>query len=343
MKRSRKLSNDVSRQPAAKQAASTADASKQGTLVQVARLYYEENLSQQGIADQLGVSRPLINLYLKNARESGIVRIQIIDPTNACWDLEALLKEATGVKHIKVIRNPRGAQSLSLRALAGAAAEHIAECLSDGDTFGLAWGRTTAAVTEWLKPTRARNVDMVPLMGDSGHSVLHSQMNRLVMQAAEQLGARAHFISLPMVLSSADLRNALVKENGVREIISQWDRLDLVCIGIGVVPPVSGMVVYIGDDVLPRLIKEGAVGDLCGIYYDRNGRIIKSGLEDRIISASFGQLQAAGSLVAVACGDEKTLAVLGALRTGLVSRLFIDQSMAERIIAEIAAEKKDNT
>jgi DNA-binding transcriptional regulator LsrR (DeoR family) len=98
------------------------------------------------------------------------------------------------------------------------------------------------------------------------------------------------------------------------------------------------MVVYIGDDVLPRLIKEGAVGDLCGIYYDRNGRIIKSGFEDRIIAASLGQLKAAGSLVAVACGDDKALAVLGALRTGLISRLFIDQSMAERIIEEIAAE-----
>jgi DNA-binding transcriptional regulator LsrR (DeoR family) len=85
------------------------------------------------------------------------------------------------------------------------------------------------------------------------------------------------------------------------------------------------------------------VGDLCGIYYDRNGRIIKSGFEDRIIAASIEQLQAAGSLVAVACGDDKAVAVLGALRTGLISTLFIDQSMAERILADLAAEKTRKT
>jgi len=343
MKRSSKSTGSAREQGTSKLAAPKEDASKQGTLVQVAQLYYEENLSQQEIADRLGVSRPLINLYLKSAREAGIVRIQIIDPTNVCTDLGASLKKAIRVKHITVIPNPRGSQTLSLRAVAGAAAEHLTESLSDGATFGLAWGRTTAAVTDLLKPTRARHVDVVPLMGDSGHSVLHSQMNQLVMQAAQQLGVKAHFLSLPMIVSSAGLRDALVKEDGIRDIVSQWDRLDLACVGIGVVPPVPGMVVYIGDEVLPRLINDGAVGDICGIYYDRGGRILKSGFEGRTIAASLEQLKAAASLVAVACGDDKALAVLGALRTGLVSTLFIDQSMAERILAEISAENNRKT
>lgn len=328
---------------APKQGASKEKTSKQGTLVQVARLYYEENLSQQEVADRLGVSRSLIALYLQNAREAGIVRVKIVDPTNNCIGLSAALMKQTGVKQITVIPNPRGSQTLSLRAVAGAAAEHLAESLADGATFGLAWGRTTAMVTDRLNPTRARHVDVLPLMGDSGHSGLHSQMNQLVMQAAQRLGAKAHFLSLPMVVSSAGLRNALANEDGIRDVISQWDRIDLACMGIGVVPPVPGMVVYIGDDALPRLIKDGAVGDLSGIYYDREGRIIKSGLEDRLIAASIEQLKAAGSLVAVACGDDKAVAVLGAIRTGLVSALFIDQSMAERILAEITAENSNKT
>jgi deoxyribonucleoside regulator len=348
MTRSRKSAEKDSKQPPAKRGASKVISSRQetaklGTLVQVAQLYYEENLSQQEIADRLGVSRPLINLYLQNAREVGIVRIQIIDPTNNCIGLASTLKKQTGVKHITIIPNPRGSQSLSLRAVAGAAAEHLTESLSDGATFGLAWGRTTATVTDLLKPTRARQVNVVPLMGDSGHSVLHSQMNQLVMLAAQRLGVKAHFLSLPMILSSPGLRNALVKEDGIRDIIRQWDRLDLACVGIGVVPPVTGMVVYIGDEALPRLIKNGAVGDICGIYYDRDGKIIKSGFEDRMIAASVDQLKAAVSLVSVASGDDKALAVLGAMRTGLVSTLFIDQSMAERIIEEIAAEKSNKT
>ncbi|MEI7902596.1 MAG: sugar-binding domain-containing protein, partial [bacterium] len=141
----------------------------------------------------------------------------------------------------------------------------------------------------------------------------------------------------PMVVSSPELRSALVKEVGIRDVIDRWDRVDLACVGIGVVPPVPGMVVYIGDEQLPRLIEAGAVGDLCGIYYDREGRIIKSGLEDRLIAAGLRQMKAMGNLVAVACGEEKAVAVLGALRTGLISTLFIDQKTVERILAGLQA------
>jgi deoxyribonucleoside regulator len=315
------------------------DAPRQATLVQVARLYYEEELSQKEIAERLGVSRSLIAHYLQNAREAGIVRIQIVDPTDSCTELASALIEVTGVMNITVIPNPRGSQDLSLRAVADAAAEHLAASLEDGNTLGLAWGRTTAAVVDLLASTRAQRIDVLPLMGESGHSGLHSQMNSLVMQAALCLGAKAHFLSLPMVVGSSRLRNELENETGISDVIDRWDRIDLACVGIGVVPPVPGMVVYIGDEHLPRLIEDGAVGDMCGIYYDRDGRIIESGLEDRMIAASAEQLKAAGSLVAVACGEDKGVAVLGALRTGLVSTLFIDQAMAERILEGLSTEK----
>ena len=155
--------------------------------------------------------------------------------------------------------------------------------------------------------------------------------------AAGKLRANANFLSLPMVLSSPSLRNALAKEVGVREVIGRWDGINLACVGIGVVPPVPGMVVYIGEEHLPRLVEAGAVGDMCGIYYDQEGEVIKSGLEDRMIAASVDQLRAIDCLVAVACGQDKAVAVLGALRTGLISALFIDQDMAEQILAGLHA------
>ena len=95
----------------------------------------------------------------------------------------------------------------------------------------------------------------------------------------------------------------------------KWCRLDTLV--------TLSMVVYIGEAHLPRLVEAGAVGDICGIYYDREGRIIKSGLEDRMIAAGVDQLRAIDCLTAVACGVNKAVSVLGALRTGLISALFI--------------------
>ena len=313
--------------------------SVQSRLVQIAHLYYDENLSQQEIASRLDVSRSLIAQYLQHAREAGIVRIQIIDPADTCTDLAAALKKATGIKHISVISNPRGSQTLSFRAVANAAADFITAELKDGDAFGLAWGRTSTMVVDLLNRPHARRINVFPLMGESGHSELHSQMNQMVMQAAQRLHGKAHFLSLPMVVSSPSLCNALLNEAGIQEVIGRWNKINIACVGLGVVPPVPGMVVYIGEEYLPRLVEAGAVGDICGIYYDRQGRIIKSGLEDRMIAANVDQLKSIDCLVAVACGEDKASAVLGAARTGLISALFIDQDMAEQIMDEQAAGK----
>ena len=77
------------------------------------------------------------------------------------------------------------------------------------------------------------------------------------------------------------------------------------------------------------------MGDVCGVYFDSEGRIVKSGLEDRMIGINLPQLKEVGCVVGVACGDDKATAVLGALRTGLLSALFIDQCMAERILVQV--------
>ena len=308
------------------------------TLVQVAHLYYDDNLSQQQIADRLGVSRSLIAQYLQRARDAGIVRIHIMDPDGTCTELEQGIKEEAGLEHVTVTPNPHGSQELAFRAVADAASEYLGNVLRDGDTLGLAWGRMLRMVVDLLKPPKASGIDVLPIMGESGHSGMHSQMNHLVMHAAEKLGANPQFLSLPMVVSSPFLRDALLNEEGIRDVTARWNRLSVACVGIGVVPPVPGMVVYIGEQHLPRMIEAGAVGDICGIYYDSEGKVLDTGLEDRTIGIDQRQLRRVKRLVAVACGAEKMGAVVGALRMGLLSSLFIDQSLAERVLTGLRAE-----
>lgn len=44
-------------------------------LVQAARLYYEDGLTQAQVAAKIGVSRPQVSKMLAHAREAGIVHI----------------------------------------------------------------------------------------------------------------------------------------------------------------------------------------------------------------------------------------------------------------------------
>ena len=48
-------------------------------MIEVARLYYEDGLSQNEIAKKLEISRPLVSIILNEAKERGIVTITISD------------------------------------------------------------------------------------------------------------------------------------------------------------------------------------------------------------------------------------------------------------------------
>lgn len=55
----------------------TADKNKRELLIEVARLYYYDNLKQQEIADRLNIPRSSISRILSKAHKEGIVEIII--------------------------------------------------------------------------------------------------------------------------------------------------------------------------------------------------------------------------------------------------------------------------
>ena len=67
-------------------------------LVQAARLYYEDGLTQAQVAAKIGVSRPQVSKMLAHAREAGIVHIEIRPPVAGDAELLKLLQQRFGIK-----------------------------------------------------------------------------------------------------------------------------------------------------------------------------------------------------------------------------------------------------
>ena len=74
------------------------DKSKIQMLVKVAKMYYLDNMNQNEIANEIGVSRPLISKYLSDAKELGIVKIQIHDLLEDEIDEIDVLKDMYGIE-----------------------------------------------------------------------------------------------------------------------------------------------------------------------------------------------------------------------------------------------------
>ena len=64
------------------------DIEKKRFLAKIARLYYQEGLTQQNIAHKLNISRTKVSRYLTRARNDKIVEIQINHPAEDFSQME---------------------------------------------------------------------------------------------------------------------------------------------------------------------------------------------------------------------------------------------------------------
>lgn len=313
-----------------------------GTLIQIATLYYLEDHSQQEIADELGVSRSLVALYLKKARDQGIIRFSIINPQDNLEDLACGIQELAGLHHVVVVPSSHNSSTLTRRSLAGVVARHLEDTLKDGDVIGLGWGRTVAEVINLLAPSKPRLVDVVPLLGESssGISGSFSQINQMVMNTAHAFNGRAHFLLVPLLVSSNALRTSLYEDEAVKGVSSLWDHLDYAVMGVGSIVPQDGEVVYIGPENLSMFEQQGAVGDVVVRYFNIQGSYIQTDFHDRLIGIDLPQLTRAKHRIALASGIEKARATVGVLRSGVCTDLFVDEILARAVLEELSSAEK---
>jgi len=304
------------------------------TLVQVARLYYEENLSQQQLADKLGVSRSLIALYLKRAREQGIVKIEINDPHDTCEDLAYILQLNMSVSRVVVVPSSHNSAALTRRSIAGALARHLESSLKDGDCLGIGFGRTMAELADLLVPSKPRTIDVVPLVGESSSGLIgtYSQVNLHVLNIAGNFNGTPHFLAAPLLVHTQALRDMLVADEVISSTVSYWDQLTHICVGIGTLPPAQAEVVYIGNENLDGFAEAGGVGDICVRYFDSAGKFLDNNLYQRVIGIGVEQMRRTEHFMAVASGIEKARAVRALLRSHLVTELFVDEELARAIL-----------
>ncbi len=107
------------------------------TLVQIANIYYKDNLSQQAIANQLGVSRSLIATCLQRARDQQVVRIEIADLRDDTAHLALELSWRFGIEKTALAPYGHKSDELTRRAVAAEAAKFIEARMNDGDVLGI--------------------------------------------------------------------------------------------------------------------------------------------------------------------------------------------------------------
>ena len=84
----------------------------------------------------------------------------------------------------------------------------------------------------------------------------------------------------------------------------------------------------------------GAVGDMSLRFFDLQGKPVRTPLDERVIGLPLEDLARIPRVMALAGGASKTLAIMGALRTGVIDVLIPDKFTAARLAGEPAPSMK---
>jgi DNA-binding transcriptional regulator LsrR (DeoR family) len=308
------------------------------TVLRAARLYYEDGLTQRQVADELAVSRPQVSRLLARARAEGIVCISVVDPFATCEEIEGRLVEVFELDEA-VVTAGEGLSGETLRRHIGlAAAEYLRNLLVDKLRVGIGWGRTLHAVVQALDAERRVSIQVFPLIGGIGQVSPSFQVNDLTRRTAEAFGGNWQPLYAPAFVADPEARNVLLRHPDVGKVVGSWDHLDVAVVGIGSFCHHTSISVtgYQEEHLLQALVERGAVGDLCGRFFDAQGK--QCLVEPGVIGISLEQLRTLGQVIGIAGGEEKVMAILSALRGGYLNILITDTVTAEAVLERYEAE-----
>lgn len=305
-------------------------------LAELARAYYEQELTQAQIAELHDVSRSQVSRYLRAARDEGIVQIRIVAPGDRDDGLEGRLRAAfPGLREVAVARVFDRHPPLVRRAVARATARMLDRLVRPGQTVCLGAGRTMALVAATLTARPVRGVIVVPATGNAAHAAHESDYNAVTHAIATAWGALAFAINAPAIVGPGASASDLERSNPqIREALAAARSADLFVLGLG---SLAGDEIFVRTGLisageLDRVRSAGAVGDLCGNFFDAQGSRVDGPFTDRVVGIGLEDVRRAGISMVCAGGAEKVAAIVGALRGGLADCLVTDEHTARAVL-----------
>ena len=241
------------------------------THVRIAWLYYAEGLTQDAVAQLLGITRVRVVKILNQCRQDGTVQIRVVPRLAHCSKAERALEARYGLERAIVVPAPQ--REASVNGLIGSVTgQYLDEVLADGMAIGLGWGETLSASLSQIPRRRFDDMTIVSLLGGLTE-VSSVNPSEFAWRFADRLGARCYMMAAPVFAPDARTRDALVGHPGIGQVFDRARRLDLAIVSVGNLSPDSTILKYalLQREEWSSLEQAGAVGDVLCRFIDAQG------------------------------------------------------------------------
>lgn len=304
-------------------------------LAQIASMYYEQDMTQNEIAEQLGLSRVKVYRLLQEARQANVVQITIQFPLMRDNALEDQLKTTFSLKDALVLRISGQSEVRTLQQLGQLGARYLENKLRHSTTMAICLGRSTYEVIQAISPDFQANVQVAQAIGNMPGLYREYDSSALAAQLARKLGGEVMYLSSPLMADTREAAHVIRSQRDIERTLHIARSADVALIGIGnLAPETSGFVRagFLSLDDLPALKTNGAVGDIAWRIIQESGELYECDFNHRVIGITLDELREIPTTIAVASGIDKAHAMLGALRTGAIDVLCTDSKAAQQVL-----------
>jgi DNA-binding transcriptional regulator LsrR (DeoR family) len=300
--------------------------------LRIAWMYYVEGLTQNEIADKLGIGRVTVVRNIHEALKQREVKIWIEGEIAECFELEVQLKQAFGLREAIVVPEPTSPESVT-KAIGVAAGMYITDNLTDDMSIGVGWGATLYESLQTLTPRELENVQVVSLLGGIVQARRYNP-SEFAWQFARIVGADCYLLAAPAVVDSPETKEALIERCGLRDVLRRAERVDMALLSVGTMAPDSTAFRFgfSSEEERTALIRLGAVGDLLYNFYDNTGTLVDHPINQRVISIPLEQLRGVRLRVIASGGHEKVKPILGAIKLVNCNVLITNEATARELL-----------
>ena len=298
--------------------------------VRVAWLYFMEGLTQADIAARLGITRLRANRLLGEARESGLVNIQVKARLADCVALERELVAETGLKDAVIVPTPADAEQIATvlgRATADYLARHLGE--NRARALGIGWGATLRETVRHLASANLRDLSINSMMGGLTYG---SELNtfEIASEFARRVNAQCNYLAAPIYSGSPKSRDTILAQDVFRETFQRLAAIDVALMSVGDLSRRSLLIRYgLPRDVTVEALRSaGAVGDIMGTFLDAAGHPVRHPVNKRVIALPFETLRKVATVIVASGGLNKTAVLASVLRGRLCNVLIADEASA---------------
>ncbi|GAA0076714.1 sugar-binding transcriptional regulator [Clostridium sp. CTA-5] len=242
-------------------------------------------------------------------------------------EIEEELRKSLNLKKVIIVPGDLENNPSILKDLGKACANYVKDILVDGSIIALTGGSTLKEVVEeFPKINYLSNIQIVPARGGMGKNV-ETQANTLAALLAKKLNGSYKMLHISENLS-LDVLHTLLKEKEIKSVIDTIHKADVLMYGIGNAVQMAKKR-DASDDVIENLIRNGAVGEAFGCYFNKNSEIVS---ETTTIGIKINEARKIKTHIAVAGGKNKIESIIATEFNDVNGILVTDEETSKKIL-----------